>query len=124
MSNAQVKPNKLSKIILDLIAGANADEVRATVKQPSGAVKPLEIRELSDHVYEMSLCPSEEGLHVITVKVNDHHVAGSPFSFTVGKMNDMGAHRIRANGSGLHRAEVNKPGALVYTVLLYSVCLS
>lgn len=34
--------------------------------------------------------------------------AGTPFQFTVGRMTEMGAHRVRAAGLALKRAEVNR----------------
>lgn len=36
-------------------------------------------------------------------------VAGSPFQFTVGPLNDGGAHRVHAGGSGLERGEQGQP---------------
>lgn len=35
-------------------------------------------------------------------------LAGSPYQFTVGYLNEMGAHKVRAAGVGLKRAETNK----------------
>lgn len=39
-------------------------------------------------------------------------ITGSPFQFTVGPLNDFGAHRVHAGGPGLERGEVNQPGEL------------
>ena len=37
-------------------------------------------------------------------------ITGSPFQFTVGPIAEGGAHKVKAIGQGLERAEVDVPG--------------
>ena len=50
------------------------------------------------------------GTHMVNVKYFDKHVPGSPFMFTVGPLNEGGAHRVTAGGPGLEKAVVDTPG--------------
>lgn len=61
--------------------------------------------------YSIRFVPTETGGHSVSVK--DHrgqHVPGSPFQFTVGPLGEGGAHKVRAGGPGLERAEAGVPG--------------
>lgn len=43
------------------------------------------------------------GIHTVSVQYHDIDIPGSPFQFTVGPLQDGGAHRVHAGGSGLER---------------------
>lgn len=82
----------------------------AQVTSPSGQIHKAEIMEGENNTYCIRFVPTETGVHTVCVKYNGMHVPGSPFQFTVGPLGEGGAHKVRAGGPGLERAEAGVPG--------------
>lgn len=82
----------------------------AQVTSPSGQVHKADIMEGENNTYCIRFVPTETGVHTVSVKYNGVHVPGSPFQFTVGPLGEGGAHKVRAGGPGLERAEAGVPG--------------
>lgn len=82
----------------------------AQVTSPSGKTHEAEIVEGENHTYCIRFVPAEMGMHTVSVKYKGQHVPGSPFQFTVGPLGEGGAHKVRAGGPGLERAEAGVPG--------------
>ena len=100
--------------------GISASDLDATVLAPSGKVNQclnsfiqyvLEsatrssicihfqvdkaaIAELEDGLYAVNFVPCEMGIHTVSVKYHDVDIPGSPFQFTVGPLQDGGAHKV------------------------------
>lgn len=85
-------------------------DMTAQVTSPSGQIHKAEIMEGENNTYCIRFVPTETGVHTVSVKYNGVHVPGSPFQFTVGPMGEGGAHKVRAGGPGLERAEAGVPG--------------
>lgn len=85
-------------------------DMTAQVTSPSGQVHKAEIMEGENNTYCIRFVPDETGVHTVCVKYNGVHVPGSPFQFTVGPLGEGGAHKVRAGGPGLERAEAGVPG--------------
>uniref|UniRef100_A0A6I8RYT2 Filamin A n=1 Tax=Xenopus tropicalis TaxID=8364 RepID=A0A6I8RYT2_XENTR len=84
-------------------------DMTAQVTSPSGKIHDAEIMESENNTYCIRFVPSEMGVHTVSVKYKGQHVPGSPFQFTVGPLGEGGAHKVRAGGPGLERAEVGTP---------------
>ncbi|KYO34434.1 hypothetical protein Y1Q_0021009 [Alligator mississippiensis] len=84
-------------------------ELSAQVTGPSGAVLAAEVLEPERDVFCVRFVPRETGVHSVSVKYKGQHVPGSPFQFTVGPLGEGGAHKVRAGGAGLERAETGVP---------------
>ncbi|MGH0134446.1 UNVERIFIED_CONTAM: hypothetical protein FKN15_013534 [Acipenser sinensis] len=91
------------------ITEINVGELKAQVTSPSGKVHDAEIVEEENNTYCIRFVPSEMGIHTVGVKYQGQHVPGSPFQFTVGPLGEGGAHKVRAGGPGLERAEAGLP---------------
>lgn len=94
----------------DLPAEISQQELSAQVTGPSGAVLAAEVLEPERDVFCVRFVPRETGVHSVSVKYKGQHVPGSPFQFTVGPLGEGGAHKVRAGGAGLERAETGVPG--------------
>jgi filamin len=91
-------------------------DMEASVTSPSGVTEPCQVTDLGNGQYGIKFVPKELGVHTVSVKHRGMHIPGSPFQFTVGPITDLGAHKVRAIGPGLERAEVNVPGHFnIYT---------
>ncbi|XP_061910179.1 filamin-A isoform X1 [Entelurus aequoreus] len=84
-------------------------DMTAQVTSPSGQVHQADIMEGENNTYCIRFVPTETGVHTVCVKYNNVHVPGSPFQFTVGPLGEGGAHKVRAGGPGLERAEAGVP---------------
>ncbi|XP_061075781.1 filamin-A-like isoform X1 [Conger conger] len=84
-------------------------DMTAQVTSPSGKVHNAEIMEGENNTYCIRFVPTEMGVHTVSVKCQGQHVPGSPFQFTVGPLGEGGAHKVRAGGPGLERAEAGVP---------------
>lgn len=84
-------------------------DVTAQVTSPSGSTEAAEIEAVGNHTYSVRFVPHEMGVHTVSVKYRGQHVPGSPFQFTVGPLGEGGAHKVRAAGPGLERAESGVP---------------
>ncbi|TWW57270.1 Filamin-A [Takifugu flavidus] len=84
-------------------------DMTAQVTSPTGQVHKADIMEGENNTYCIRFVPTETGVHTVSVKYNDTHVPGSPFQFTVGPLGEGGAHKVRAGGPGLERAEAGVP---------------
>ncbi|CAL9703550.1 unnamed protein product [Knipowitschia caucasica] len=84
-------------------------DMTAQVTSPSGQIHKAEIMEGDNNTYCIRFVPTETGVHTVSVKYNGSHVPGSPFQFTVGPLGEGGAHKVRAGGPGLERAEAGVP---------------
>uniref|UniRef100_A0A8B9NPD3 Filamin-A n=1 Tax=Accipiter nisus TaxID=211598 RepID=A0A8B9NPD3_9AVES len=87
----------------------SAHEVTAVVTGPSGQAVAAQVLEGDGGAYSIRFVPAETGVHSVSVKDRGQHVPGSPFQFTVGPMGEGGAHKVRAGGPGLERAEAGVP---------------
>ncbi|KAG9477856.1 hypothetical protein GDO78_013048 [Eleutherodactylus coqui] len=84
-------------------------DMTAQVTSPSGKSHDAEIMEGENNTYCIRFVPTEMGVHTVSVKYKGQHVPGSPFQFTVGPLGEGGAHKVRAGGPGLEKAEVGTP---------------
>ncbi|KAJ8017344.1 hypothetical protein DPEC_G00016890 [Dallia pectoralis] len=84
-------------------------DMTAQVTSPSGQVHKAHIMEGENNTYCIRFVPTETGVHTVCVKYAGVHVPGSPFQFTVGPLGEGGAHKVRAGGPGLERAEAGIP---------------
>ncbi|XP_062316362.1 filamin-A isoform X1 [Osmerus eperlanus] len=84
-------------------------DMTAQVTSPSGQVHKADIMEGDNNTYCIRFVPTETGVHTVCVKYAGVHVPGSPFQFTVGPLGEGGAHKVRAGGPGLERAEAAVP---------------
>ncbi|XP_067302535.1 filamin-A isoform X1 [Pseudorasbora parva] len=84
-------------------------DMTAQVTSPSGKIHKAEIMEGENNTYCIRFVPTEMGVHTVSVKYQGQHVPGSPFQFTVGPLGEGGAHKVRAGGPGLERAEAGVP---------------
>ncbi|XP_028923663.1 filamin-A isoform X3 [Ornithorhynchus anatinus] len=87
----------------------NIRDMTAQVTSPSGKTHEAEIMEGENNTYCIRFVPTEMGVHTVNVKYKGQHVPGSPFQFTVGPLGEGGAHKVRAGGPGLERAEAGVP---------------
>ncbi|XP_039529536.1 filamin-B isoform X2 [Pimephales promelas] len=87
----------------------DVQDVSAQVTSPSGATETAEIVCVGNHTYCVRFVPHEMGVHTVSVKYRAQHVPGSPFQFTVGPLGEGGAHKVRAGGPGLEKAEASVP---------------
>ena len=60
----------------------DADELEVSVMGPTGS-KPVDISSLGNGQFSCSYLPTAAGEHVVSVKVRDDHIPGSPFKATV-----------------------------------------
>ena len=65
--------------------------------------------ELEDGIFAVNFVPYELGVHTVSVMYRDVDIPGSPFQFTVGPLQDGGAHRVHAGGPGLERGVQGQP---------------
>ena len=65
--------------------------------------------ELEEGLYAVNFVPYELGVHTVSVMYRDVDIPGSPFQFTVGPLQDGGAHRVHAGGPGLERGVQGQP---------------
>ncbi|XP_066554329.1 filamin B a isoform X1 [Amia ocellicauda] len=84
-------------------------DMSAQVTSPSGATEEAEIVAAGNNTYCVRFVPHEMGVHTVSVKYRGQHVPGSPFQFTVGPLGEGGAHKVRAGGPGLVKAESGTP---------------
>ncbi|XP_006631014.2 filamin-B isoform X2 [Lepisosteus oculatus] len=84
-------------------------DVSAEVTSPSGTTEDAEIVAVGNNTYCVRFVPHEMGVHTVSVKYRGQHVPGSPFQFTVGPLGEGGAHKVRAGGPGLEKAEAGTP---------------
>ena len=112
--------------------GINPSDLRATVTSPTGKVRIFGLRkfssaslttylllflqneaamvvELEEGLYAVNFVPYELGIHTVSVMYRDVDIPGSPFQFTVGPLQDGGAHRVHAGGPGLERGVQGQP---------------
>lgn len=67
------------------------------------------VAELDDGLYAVNFVPYALGIHTVSVMYRDVDIPGSPFQFTVGPLQDGGAHRVHAGGPGLERGIQGQP---------------
>eukprot|EP00095_Tigriopus_kingsejongensis_P006988 maker-scaffold430_size173499-snap-gene-0.40 protein:Tk06988 transcript:maker-scaffold430_size173499-snap-gene-0.40-mRNA-1 annotation:"filamin-a isoform x3" len=89
--------------------GINARDLETDVRSPSGKINKAAITEIEDGLYAVNFVPYELGIHTVSVQYHDLDIPGSPFQFTVGPLQDGGAHRVHAGGSGLERGVQGQP---------------
>jgi len=83
--------------------GISINDLNAMVTSPSGRSTNANINELEEGLYAVNFVPQELGIHTVTVRYREMDIPGSPFQFTVGPLQDSGAHRVHAGGPGLER---------------------
>lgn len=89
--------------------GINCSDLKAQVSSPADKVNKAAVSELEDGLYAVNFIPYELGIHTVSVKYRDIDIPGSPFQFTVGPLQDGGAHRVHAGGPGLERGVQGQP---------------
>ena len=72
------------------------DDLEAMVTSPSGKSTKANVSEEEEGLYAVNFVPHELGIHTVTVRYRDVDIPGSPFQFTVGPLQDSGAHRVHA----------------------------
>ncbi|KAG9509537.1 Filamin-A [Fragariocoptes setiger] len=99
------------------LPSVSAYDLSARVQSPQGKIEDASIVDMGDYVYQVKFVPKEVGMYVLSVRDKDIHMLGSPFPYTVGPMQDFGAHRVRCGGPGLVRGTCGpKPNEFnVYT---------
>jgi len=89
--------------------GIKSTDLKASVTSPTGKVENAIVVELEDGLYAVNFVPYELGVHTVSVMYRDVDIPGSPFQFTVGPLQDGGAHRVHAGGPGLERGVQGQP---------------
>jgi len=89
--------------------GIYVEDLEATVTSPSGKSTKANVSEEEEGLYAVNFVPYELGIHTVTVRYRDVDIPGSPFQFTVGPLQDSGAHRVHAAGTGLARGVEGEP---------------
>ena len=56
----------------------------------------IQVGELEEGLYSVNFVPRELGIHTVRVSYREMDIPGSPFQFTVGPLQDSGAHRVHA----------------------------
>ncbi|MGH0189748.1 UNVERIFIED_CONTAM: hypothetical protein FKN15_038169 [Acipenser sinensis] len=87
----------------------DSQDMSAQVISPSGLEEDAEIIAAGNNTYCVRFVPQEMGVHTVSVRYHGQHVPGSPFQFTVGPLGEGGAHKVRAGGPGLEKAETGIP---------------
>ena len=82
------------------------DDLLVQVKGPSGS-KPVEITEHGNGQFSCSYVPTVAGDHIITIKVDDEHIKGSPFTANV-KFASY-TNKCSAEGPGLVSGTTTEP---------------
>ena len=72
-------------------------------------VEKAVVAEIEDGLYSVNFVPYELGIHTVSVMYRDVDIPGSPFQFTVGPLQDGGAHRVHARGPGLKSCIQGQP---------------
>ncbi|ESO10099.1 hypothetical protein HELRODRAFT_72745 [Helobdella robusta] len=83
--------------------------LEASVTSPSGKTERCDVEEVGNDQFSIKFVPKELGAHTVGVKHKGMHLPGHPFQFTVGPIKEGGAHKVKAIGSGLERAQVDVP---------------
>ncbi|MGH0123638.1 UNVERIFIED_CONTAM: hypothetical protein FKN15_012778 [Acipenser sinensis] len=104
----------------------DSQDMSAQVISPSGLEEDAEIIAAGNNTYCVRFVPQEMGVHTVSVRYHGQHVPGSPFQFTVGPLGDGGAHKVRAGGPGLEKAETGIPvqSLCACVSLQFSLCAS
>jgi len=89
--------------------GISVADLDAMVTSPSGKSTKANVSEEEEGLYAVNFVPYELGIHTVTVRYRDVDIPGSPFQFTVGPLQDSGAHRVHAGGPGLARGVEGEP---------------
>jgi len=89
--------------------GIKSTDLKASVTSPAEKVENAKVVELEDGLYAVNFVPYELGVHTVSVMYRDVDIPGSPFQFTVGPLQDGGAHRVHAGGPGLERGVQGQP---------------
>jgi len=89
--------------------GIMMQDLEAMVTSPSGKSTKANVSELEEGLYAVNFIPNELGIHTVTVRYREMDIPGSPFQFTVGPLQDSGAHRVHAGGPGLARGVEREP---------------
>ena len=76
--------------------GIHVNDLDAMVTSPSGMSTKAHVSEEEEGLYAVNFVPYELGIHTVTVRYRDVDIPGSPFQFTVGPLQDSGAHRVHA----------------------------
>lgn len=88
------------------IPGTDPLDMEATLTSPSGKTESCEIRGMQDNLCSLKFTPLEEGVNTISLKFKGIHFAGSPFQYSVGKINAGGTHKVEFGGPGVEQGEV------------------
>jgi len=89
--------------------GIFMQDLESMVTSPSGKSTKANVSELEEGLYAVNFVPYELGIHTVTVRYREVDIPGSPFQFTVGPLQDSGAHRVHAGGPGLARGVEGEP---------------
>lgn len=89
----------------------------AKLMDPEGKVENVVVIDKGESQFVVRFTPHKAGVHTVSVIHKGQHISGSPFQFTVGPLNEGGAHKVRAGGPGLARGEVNAPGIYFVSLL-------
>ncbi|CAH1773270.1 unnamed protein product [Owenia fusiformis] len=85
----------------------------ASVDTPSGATEDCFVQEIDpDDNYVVRFIPKENGIHYVSVFLNEAHIPGSPFPMMVGRLVADPA-MVHAAGDGLVTGAVGKKSAFV-----------
>jgi filamin len=82
-------------------------EIFSTYETPSGTMEDSFVQLVDCGEYVLRFIPRENGVHYVTVRLNEAHIPGSPFPMLVGKMG-ADAALVMARGDGLTKGESGK----------------
>ncbi|CAG5977724.1 unnamed protein product [Menidia menidia] len=83
------------------------DQVKAEVRNPSGALTDCVVTDQADGTYSVEYTPFENGVHAVQVLYADAPVPRSPFQVSVSEGCD--PRRVQASGPGLQRGLTDQP---------------
>lgn len=61
------------------MSGITSFDLSATFVSPAGVVEDAEVTEVEDKIYCATFMPKEVGIHTLSIRCKEMHIAGSPF---------------------------------------------
>ncbi|XP_062316495.1 filamin-B [Osmerus eperlanus] len=91
------------------IPGLDPQQMSAQVSSPSGALEEATLSTTGNDIYTVCFVPSETGVHAVDVMYRSQPIPGSPFQYTVGRIEEGGPEKVKAWGLGLQSAKASVP---------------
>lgn len=107
---------KRRTLVYFLLENIRLENTEVLIIGPNDRYVDGEIRKVDHSLYQVEFKPVVVGPHILSIFEGGKHVPGSPYLYTVGHLTELGAHKVRAEGTGLKRAEVKRKKCInIYT---------